>query len=935
MKQILLFIVLTCIPHLLFADGNHALGNSYTQTLCGLNYVAVSQRLGQRFTPAGIAQPAPFTISGIPSCANIEKAFLYTEGSGNGNITITATIQGPTGTQNFTMTEIGVDHDKCWGYTPNTGTHSYRADVTSIVTGNATYNVSGLPTSTQAQHLDDMDGATLLVIYSDPSQTWRGTLIIDDGAQTGGSGNPQLETHTMNMAAPCGAPSNAKAFMAIGDIQDNNSQVVLNGTNYGTYAFNWYNYFEINTTVTAAQVTSTFSNNTPGDCFNLLFAGLYYQTTTCAVCVPPNTIAMTLDSTKTTCDSCNGTATVHATGGTPPYSYSWAPSGGTDSTATNLCPGTYTVTVTSNCGSGTAVVHIVQGPGGFTIASTQTNPECNGYCDGNINLTITGGTAPFTYAWTPNAGNGPNVNNLCAGTYTVAVTDANHCTNNNTVTITQPAPTPPPTPHDTAFCQLGPSSSLVAYPSTAGDVVRWWDQPTGGNFSLTPPTPVTDNAGTFTWYVSDVTPIGCESVRVPINVTIKAKPLYPVVSSYTYCQYFTSNVVNLVAQGDSIQWYTSPTGGIGNYVPPLPTVDTAGTSIWYVTQTVNGCESDRAPQVVRVNPGVIAGFNYDLVLGCGRDTLRLHDSSTVNGTESVTWDFGDGTPFETFETNPRHLYYFTGTYPVKLVVTNGFCSDSMTKNVYAFVQTQLPLDVSAGVIMCPGDSVQLHAYGDPSFIYSWTPDWWMTGSNTADPVVKPQNNLVYTASALDTNGCIHTGKVAVTMASNAIISMPNSVTIYPGETYQISPEGNCLYFSWFPPLGLSADTISNPIASPEVSTRYTVHARTDWGCEVTDSIDILVDPSSILYLPNAFAPGSQSGENKEFKISKRGLAALNYFRIYDRWGVLVYDGKDINDGWDGTYKGKPQPFGVYVYVIEAVTSTGQKFTKQGNVTLIR
>ena len=928
MRKAILYTLLFLIPAYSYADGNASLGNTLNLTACGLNYTQASQRLGQRFNPAGIPQPAAFTISGIPTCANIEKAYLYCEGSGNG-VAITATIQGPAGTQNFPMTHIGQDNDKCWGYS-NPGSHSYRADVTSAVTGSGTYNISGLPTGAQGQN--DMDGATLFVVYSDPSQTWRGTISIDDGAQVG---PPYFQTHTMNFSAPCGAPSNAKAFFAIGDLQDNTSTITLNGNPYGAYTFNWYNFFQTNTTITAAQTTSTFSVQSSGDCYNMLFTGIYYQTTTCAVCIPPTTIVITKDSTKTTCDSCNGTATVHATGGTPPYTFSWLPSGGTDSTATGLCPGVYTVTVVSSCGSGSAVINIVQGAGGFTFSSTQTNPECNGYCDGIINMTITGGTAPFTFGWTPpTAGNTATITNLCAGTYSVLITDANHCTGDTTLTITQPAPTPPPTPDNTAFCQFGPSSPLTATPSTPGDVIRWWDVPTGGTFSATPPTPITTVAGTFTWYISDVTPIGCESIRVPITAVIKTKPLFPVVTSASYCQYFTANVLPLAVQGDSVQWYTTPTGGVGTFTAPLPTVDTAGTAIWYVSQTVNGCESDRAPQIVRVNPGVIANFGYDLVLGCGRDTLNLTDSSTVNGTEQVTWDFGDGSPFETFETDPQHLYYNTGTYTVKLLVTNGFCSDSLSKDVYAFVQKVLPLSVSAGVIICPGDTTQLHAYGDPTYIYSWTPPMWIKNSNTADPTVRPENNLVYTASALDTNGCIHIGNVRVTLASNAIISLPDSVTLYPGESYQMDPQGNGLYFSWFPSQGLSADNISNPTAMPEVSTRYVVHASTEWGCQTADSIDIFIDAESILYLPNAFTPGS-TGNNTEFKIVKRGLASLNYFRIYDRWGVMVYEGKDIDKGWDGTYKGKPQPFGVYVYMVEATTSTGKKFVKQGNVTLLR
>ncbi|OJW85205.1 MAG: hypothetical protein BGO69_06185 [Bacteroidetes bacterium 46-16] len=922
MKKLLIPFLLFLLPLSSFADGNGTLSNTYNFTKCGLNYTTASQRLGQRFNPAGTPQPAPFDIGGIPACATVEAAFLYVEGSGNGAAQ-TATIVGPTGTQNFPMTLIGSQGDKCWGYQ---GSYTYRADVTSVVTGNFTYMVSGILTGNP----NDMDGATLIVVYSDPMQTYQGTLLIDDGAieRSGGTA-----THTMNFTAPCGDPTNVKSFMGVGDIQFDGQTIIVNAVTV-PYTFNWWNYFEASTVLTQAQTSADYTVIAGGDCYNIAFTGLYYQTTTCTVCQPP-TIALTTSSTPTTCGLCNGTATVVATGSPYGYTYLWS-NGDTSATATGLCAGTYTVQVTTLCASESAVVEVPIGPGPATITHTQTDPECNAYCDGTATLDISGGSPPYTYSWAPTGGNAATATNLCAGTYIATVVDGIGCINTDTIVITEPAPTPPPIVHDTAFCQFGPSAALVADPSTAGDEVRWWDAPSGGNYTLTPPVPSTDVAGVLTWYVSDVTPIGCESVRVPITATIKDKPLFPGVTPYNYCQYSDVDVVSLVAVGDSIQWYTTEVGGVGTFTPPTPSIDSPGNFIWYVSQTINGCESDRTPQTVVVNPGVIANFGFNIKLGCNRDTLRITDSSIVNGDESVIWDFGDGSPFELFDHNPEHLYYSTGTYPITLYLTNGYCYDTMTKDAYAVVYNVEPLIVSPDVVtICPGDTAELHAFGDSSYTYSWSPEWWIKGEHTANPVIQPQANMIYTATGTDTIGCQHTGTIRVTIASNAVISLPDSIRLFAGETYEMDPQGNCLYFSWFPPTGLSADNIANPIANPEVSTRYIVHGITESGCKATDSIDVFVSPESALYLPNAFAPGSTNPENREFKIIKRGIATLKDFRIYDRWGVMVYDGKDIDKGWDGTYKGKPQPFGVYIYMVEAVTSTGQKFTKQGNVTLLR
>jgi gliding motility-associated-like protein len=163
--------------------------------------------------------------------------------------------------------------------------------------------------------------------------------------------------------------------------------------------------------------------------------------------------------------------------------------------------------------------------------------------------------------------------------------------------------------------------------------------------------------------------------------------------------------------------------------------------------------------------------------------------------------------------------------------------------------------------------------------------------------------------------------------------MPDTVTIYPGESYQMDPGGNCLYYTWFPPLGLSNADVSNPRVTPAVNTRYIVQGRTEAGCSVTDSIDILVMNDSYLNLPNAFTPGNRT--NGRLQIVRRGVAELKHFAVYNRWGTKVFETSDINEGWDGTFNGEMQPMGVYIYTIEAITPSGQTFTKQGNVTLIR
>jgi gliding motility-associated-like protein len=131
-------------------------------------------------------------------------------------------------------------------------------------------------------------------------------------------------------------------------------------------------------------------------------------------------------------------------------------------------------------------------------------------------------------------------------------------------------------------------------------------------------------------------------------------------------------------------------------------------------------------------------------------------------------------------------------------------------------------------------------------------------------------------------------------------------------------------------VGLSAYNISNPVISPEVNTRYIVTATTENGCTTIDTINVFRAETN-MDMPNAFAPG----HGKELKIIKEGIATLKYFRIFNRWGDKLFETMDVDKGWDGSYNGEPQPLGVYIYSIQAVTDTGKIFNKQGNITLIR
>ena len=239
------------------------------------------------------------------------------------------------------------------------------------------------------------------------------------------------------------------------------------------------------------------------------------------------------------------------------------------------------------------------------------------------------------------------------------------------VSITGNTLVPPVANSPVSFCQYATATALTA----TGTSLNWYTTPLGGTALGAAPIPNTAVAGTYYWYVSQTIP-GCgESNRDTVEVVIKPKPTSPVLNyKNIYCA--GENFVPFVAPNTI--WYTSLTGGTGTLVPPTINTNVTGTHTYYVSQVVNGCESDRSIITVQVLSSPKVNFSYTVKYGCHGDTVTFTNLST--NAISYHWDFGDGTGDTAF--NQVHIYPTQGTYKVKLKALNANgCRDSMTKTL--------------------------------------------------------------------------------------------------------------------------------------------------------------------------------------------------------------------------------------------------------------
>jgi gliding motility-associated-like protein len=141
------------------------------------------------------------------------------------------------------------------------------------------------------------------------------------------------------------------------------------------------------------------------------------------------------------------------------------------------------------------------------------------------------------------------------------------------------------------------------------------------------------------------------------------------------------------------------------------------------------------------------------------------------------------------------------------------------------------------------------------------------------------------------------------------------------------------FFSWSPETGLNLTSVSDPIAVLDRNITYVMRTFNSTGCFDTDTINIEVfQTMPDIFVPNAFVPNSR---NNELRPKAVGITSLDYFRVFNRWGQVVFNTSQLGKGWDGRLNGVVQNSGTYVWMVSGTDFTGKKIVKRGTAILIR
>ncbi len=718
-------------------------------------------------------------------------------------------------------------------------------------------------------------------------------------------------------------------------VQDNITDVNCNAGNDGTiditvsggsnnFTYNWDN----------GETTEDLMNLTEGTYTVIISDENNCTSTQSYVINEPPPLTYTDATLDANCyGGSDGSINITPDGGSGGYTYAWD-NGETTEDLSGLSEGTYTLTITdSNMCTFDMSIYVGQPTEPVTTAIPPTNIICFGATDGVATVNVTGGTGPYTYLWSDGQATQTAIG-LTANTYQVTVTDAGDCTYEDMVVINQQGQVSATLSSVGALCNNGNEGSAsvddILYGGTSTNISDFNINWSNGQSGVQANNLVGGN--TYTVTVTDqLNCIGTASVTIDNPTAMSA---------------LISDQVNVVCNGDQTGRATvSGSGGTGPYTylwsnnansQTTETASSLGIGIYTVTiSDVNNCTTTTSVEIIEPNRLLVDVSGIDVL--CKGEPQGTANSLVNGGTPPYFFEWSDGTTTQSNES------IYAGTY--QITVTDG--NDCTAVNTIEITEPEEYLTVNEDHtnLSCweSGDGfIDIDAIGGtPPFTFS------LDGTNfNGSDRIPGLDAGDYFAYVRDANGCIeqYPDTIHIYQPLNIEVNTYDDQTILFGELGYLNSEvanqnGQLNYF-WSPADSLTCVDCPNPTAiGLQYQTSYTLTVVDENGCEGEDVVTIFVRQDRNVFVPTGFSPNND-GINDVLSVVGQDGVTIKTFNVFDRWGELVYQSLDfdINDptiGWDGNFRAKQMPSGIYFWTAEVLYSDDTDGVHQGQVTLLR
>ena len=893
-------------------------------------------------TSNGCTSTATTSVTVLPSpTVSVNSASIC---AGQGTATLTAsganTYSWVSGTAPSTGATVTASPASTTIYTV-TGTAINGCTNTAV----ATVIVNALPTvSVNSTAICLGQDTAILIASGAVNYSWSAGTIPSNSATV--TATPSIPTNY----TVTGTDANGCTNIAIASVSINqlpvisvNSPAICPGNTATLTASGAINYSWSNGTTPAAGAVVTV---TPASTDQYTVTGSdannCFSSVTSTVTVNPNpTVDAGADDTV-----CLGNIAILITNIDPGATATWNPGSLSGPVQVVTMTGTVTYTlhvVDANGCSGTDSV-LITVPDSITLNMTAVPVSCNGACDGQVAVIPnpnpnSGAFTNYSYLWQNGGSTNASVTGLCAGTYTVTVTNNAGCFTSDTISVSEPTSVVANASGVQPTSCNGTCNGSVTINASGGVgnyTYNWTPSGAGSN-------PNNLCAGSYTCTVSDGN--NC-SVPVPVVInqpTVLTASINPV---STICIGQTATLTVVASGGNGGNTFNWSPGTTPNNTASVTVSPNVVSSYSVIVTDANGCATAPVSVTVTVSPplNVVAGQN--LTICNGQSTNLNAVASGGNGVYTYNW-LPSTTPAngQNVSVSPPA----TTTYTV--TVTDGCgtpaSTDQITVNVNQLANLSIIPSIQSG---CNPVCVSFTANSDVPLN---TVNWIFTDNQTANGSV---TNIICfdtpgtygaTISVVDNNNCQNSYT-----NNNLVISYPvpqaefsfnppSASILNPIIEFQDQTAGAVISnWSWsFGDPGDSGSSLQNPSFNFPTTGVFDVWLTvvSDNGC--TDSINhpLVIGPEFVLYVPNAFTPNND-GVNDVFYPQGMGIDTENYeLWIFDRWGNLIYNTNDFSKVWDGRPTGKDEIVmqDVYVWKIKIKTFDGTKKYYMGHVSVIR
>ena len=687
------------------------------------------------------------------------------------------------------------------------------------------------------------------------------------------------------------------------------------------------------------------------------------------IIAPVAPIIIEFDDTSLNCeDDTNGTLFVDADpGGSPITLYSWSTgnSGILLDTEINLTAGTYTVTITDAAGCTSVDTAEVTAPDPLLIDNITLNPPlCPGLGGGSIEVTVSGGNAPYFFDWSVgNDGTGQSVNtgaNITAGTYSVTIIDALNCPS---ITETVVLPDPPSIVSNISNIQEVSCFNSAGVPCDGeATVTANYSDNTGGIFSfiwssgetelnVLSSTAVNLCQGLQTVTISDANCSETFDIDIPAPDPLSSE----IDETNVSCFGFSDGSASIQGIGG-----TSPYSYLWDNNTTNTTNDNLPAGDYTVTITDdNGCISQAIASIQEPNTPLSGQIDSNLStnsVSCFGEqdavmSVLASGGNVAQGNIQYLWGAGINADINSSTATGLGA----GSYAVTIVDALG-CEFPLVFDVTSPDPVTFELEPILP-ILCPGDLTSITVNtaaggnGQSELFYTFSVDGGAPQTLGTNIEVFPGDHII-TVSDISDAGCSSDTIIVIDGPSPSVLEYPDFIEVELGDSSILSPDVLALTtpldpdsIFWTPTdfLNFSNGDPLTPTVMPLDDITYFVEAYDLNGCYISAELTVEVDKNRNVYVPNIFTPDGD-GINDLFQpFTGFGVEKINYFRIYDRWGEMIHNRLELGPlneidplaAWDGTFLGKDMNQGVYVYLIEVKFLDGRVLLYRGDISLMR